>query len=380
MANTEKHILILITKAETGGAQVSVFNLANKLKQKGYDVIVGFGKGTFLAEKLAAHDIPYHRFTHLIRTHNPISLIQFVWELRQYLKNNHITTIHFNSTNPLPGVLSCMGFKPKPTTVFTFRGLSLIDKNYKDGNSFLKTLYTWYFKFFLHLTDHCVLVSKENMDQIETMKLPSKKAVVYNGLDPKELHFLEQRDARSFFEKKIGVSLEGKLIIGSIGRLSYQKNYEFLIAHWERIQRAIPEAVLVIIGGGPDKAKLKEQMRSIGASADSIYLLGDIHDAHNYLRGFDFFILPSRYEGLSIVLLETLFAGTPVIATDVNSNAEVLGNAGLVYPLDDIDTLLSHVTALAKKETRETLSSRAKERSKLFDVEHTVNGYLELYG
>ncbi len=373
-----KNILILITKGETGGAQVSVFNLANTLKKKGYRVTVGFGQGTFLQDKLATHNIPYHQFKHLLRTHNPLSTVRFIYELRVYLKQHSFTSLHCNSSNTLPGVLATFFLRQKPTTIFTFRGLSLIDKNYQEGNRLLKTLYSWYFKFFLHFTDHCVLVSKENMDQIKTMKLPSHTSVIYNGLDPKELNFFDSKEARTVLKLKTGTSLEGKFIIGSIGRLSYQKNYEFLIQHWPQIQQSIPNALLVIIGGGPDEEKLHAQMLTTKGN-EQIHLLGDMPDAYTYLRGFDCFVLPSRYEGLSIVLLETLFAGTPVIATDVNSNAEVLGNAGLVYPLDNIDIFLTHIQKLTHREIREEMSRQATLRSNMFHIENTVDGYLKLY-
>ena len=65
-------ILILITKGNIGGAQISVLNLAAGLKNNGHEVTVGFGRGDFLGKELDRKNIFAHQFKNLRRTHNPI--------------------------------------------------------------------------------------------------------------------------------------------------------------------------------------------------------------------------------------------------------------------------------------------------------------------
>ena len=75
-----KKVLILITKGEIGGAQVSVYNLAKELRQTGHDVAVGFGSGLFLKEKLTQFQIPYFIFPELSRSLNPLKAFLFIYK------------------------------------------------------------------------------------------------------------------------------------------------------------------------------------------------------------------------------------------------------------------------------------------------------------
>src|SRR6056297_777523 len=145
-------ILIVITKGDTGGAQMSVLNLARKLKEKGYKVAVGMGSGDFLSQELQKEKIDYYRFRWLRRNHNPLSNLFFAWEIKDFLKNNDFQVVHFNSSNALIGSLGVKFYDKRIKTVFTFRGMSLLDNNYQT-NPLLKKIYFWYFKIFLKFID-----------------------------------------------------------------------------------------------------------------------------------------------------------------------------------------------------------------------------------
>jgi len=370
----KKDILIVITKGEIGGAQTSVFHLAEALGKRGHKVTVGFGTGEFLESKLKERAIPYRRFSHLKRSHNPLRQILFFFEMLWYLRKNPFDAIHFNSTNTLLGALAAKLLGKKPRTVFTFRGLSILDENYQDASTFVKKFYIYYFRFFLLFVDVPVFVSNENQKQAEKHHITSKGITIYNGLNPEAMTFLSNEDARAKLQEFSGAQLEGKFVIGSVGRLSYQKNYEFLIERFHLIQKKVPNAVLLIAGSGPNKEQYTSMIKERSLRGD-VFLLGDVVDAHKYLRGLDLFVLPARYEGMPIVLIETLFAGAPVIASDVNGNREVLGESGYLYPLDDEDVFLQFLEQCSKPETLTRLSREAKERSKTFHIERTADGY-----
>jgi len=127
---------------------------------------------------------------------------------------------------------------------------------------------------------------------------------------------LERETARKFLEEKIKINLKDKFLIGSIGRLDYSKNYEFLIKVFPEILKVKPEAIAIVIGEGPERKKL-ENLIEKGDLKEKIFLIGELKDASKYLKAFDLFVLPSRYEGLSIILIESLFAQIPILASDV---------------------------------------------------------------
>ncbi|PIT86863.1 MAG: hypothetical protein COU33_00860, partial [Candidatus Magasanikbacteria bacterium CG10_big_fil_rev_8_21_14_0_10_43_6] len=340
-----KRILLLCTLAETGGTQMSVYNLARELTALGHMVTVGFGPGTFLKDALSAINIKTVQFQHLKRSYNIGTNTRFVLELSRYLTQHPQDVLHCNSSNTLFGAVAAKIQKKKPLTVFTFRGLSLLDIHYP-GSPIKKWLYRTIFNILLLSIDKKVCVSQENFDQLKRYGMTKHTSVVYNGLDATHLTFLEQKEARAVLGEKIGTPLSEKIIIGSIGRLSYQKNYEFLITEWPAITTLFPNAMCIIIGEGPEKSKYEALIKALHIEKECL-LVGSIEKAQRYLKAFDLFVMPSRYEGLSIVLIEALFANVPILASDVNSNAEVVETAGKTFPLDDARAFLKQLACFS---------------------------------
>lgn len=360
-------VLIIITHGKIGGATNSVFWLAKGLKEKGVKVKVGFGEGEYLKEKLEKENIPYINFKWLKRTHNPLANLFFIWEIKKFLDKEKFDIVHFNSTNALFGAIGAKISKSKPKTIFTFRGLSILDPGYQKY-SILKILYFLIFKFLLYFIDMPVFVSQNNFEWAKKTKLTKKGVVVYNGIpEPK---FFSKEETRKFFEAKIKISLQNKFIIGSIGRLDYAKNYEFLIKVFPEILKIIPNAVGLIIGDGPERKNLENLIENLNLK-EKIFLLGEINDASKYLKGFDLFVLPSRYEGLSITLIETLFAQIPVLASNVGGNKEIIGE-DFVYEFDNKVEFLNKLFEIFS----ERKSPQIKEN---FKIDNTINSYLELY-
>lgn len=368
-------ILIIITKGEVGGAQMSVLNLARFLKKRGENVTVAFGDGDFLKNELDKSNIESIRFKNLKRTHNPFANLFFVKEIKEFLDKNKFDVLHINSSNALFASLGAKLSKNKAKTVFTFRGMSMLDDNYE--NNFLKKkIYYYFFKFFLNFVDVPVFVSKENLDKAKKSNLTEKGVLVYNGLSQENQQFYSQEEARRFFEGKIKRNLKDKYIIGSIGRLAYQKNYEFLIFNFKEILKIKENAIAIVIGGGPDEGKLKNLIVE-NKLENHVYLLGSIDNGSRYIRAFDLFILNSRYEGLSITLIEALFSGVPILASNVGGNKETLGIDEELFELNNADFLKKFEEL--QKVDKEKILQNNRLQSEKFDLNKTVVGYLKLY-
>lgn len=373
-----KNILLVITKGDIGGAQMSVFSLAKKLTDLGHRVTVGHGEGDFLPPLLKKHDIPTYRFQSLRRSYNPIHNLSFFFELRKYITTHAVDVVHFNSSNTLFGAIAAQWSRPAPKTVFTFRGLSLLDPTYT-SSPIKQYLYRFVFRSLLRWVDAPVFVSYENQTTAKRMNIAPDGTVIYNGLDLSQIKPLSPHDARLWCEKRISRSLSHAYVIGSIGRLAYQKNYEFLIRAMPQIRKILPHAVCLIIGDGPTRQEYESLITSLGLQ-ESVFLLGDAPLAYQYASCFDAFVLPSRYEGMSITLIEMLAVGIPIIASDVGGNAEQLADAGLLYPLDDREAFLSAFSSLVRDaQLAESLREKAKKRATVFDITNTARGYLDLY-
>ncbi|MEW5843091.1 MAG: glycosyltransferase [Bacteroidota bacterium] len=369
-------ILLVITKSEIGGAQVFVLNLARALQQAGLYVEVAAGEGNFLFEELQKHNISYHYLNSLKRDFSVLNSFYFIFDLHRLLKRNNYDIVHLNSSNTLFGAISTYLLKKKPRTLFTFHGLSLLDKNYKTSRT-IKFLAKVYFRFFLQFVDKTVFVSKLNFDESNESGFIRNIEVIYNGLDEKEMSFLCKDEARKYFCDKCGTDFSDSFLIGTTGRLAYQKNYEFLINNFSLIKEKIPEAKIIIIGEGPNYDMFSKKICTLGIAND-FFLVGPIKESYRYIKAFDVFTLPSRYEGLSISLIEAIFADIPILASDVGGNSEIVGNgSNQLFRLDDpIDYVLKLLEI--HRDRNRFIESNSKLKGN-FSIDKMVRSYRKLY-
>ncbi|MDD5528251.1 MAG: glycosyltransferase family 4 protein [Patescibacteria group bacterium] len=370
-------VLLVITKAVVGGAQTSVLNLAREMKRRGHEVVVGFGDGDWLPAELDKEKIPFVRFSRLKRTHNPLASLFFIGEMKNFLDKNKFDAVHFNSSNALPGAVGVKLTDRKIKTVFTFRGMSMLDEHYRSAG-ILKFAYWLFFKFCLLFIDAPVFVSQENFDKFGQGQLTKKGKMIHNGLDPAKMNFVSRGEAIKFFSQKSGINLAEKYLIGSIGRLDYAKNYEFLIKVFPKILAIRPDAVAVIVGEG-EKRELYENLIKEGELKDKIFLIGNVENGARYMRGFDLLAMPSRYEGLPISLIEGLFAELPIIASKVGGNAEVAGIEDEIYALDDEEDFLKKFRALQDIDVLDKILKNNRQQAEKFNLQNTADEYENIY-
>ncbi|EWT01724.1 mannosyl transferase [Intrasporangium oryzae NRRL B-24470] len=150
----------------------------------------------------------------------------------------------------------------------------------------------------------------------------------------------------------LGLS-EGDLVVGTVGRMDYQKAPEVLL---DAIARMARPARLVWVGGGPLAETVAARARRLGLG-DRVLLLGHREDVPLLLPAFDVFAMSSRYEGLPCAIVEAQACGIPVVATAVNAVPDVVvpGESGmLVAPQDAgqlaaaLDFALGHPATAAR--------------------------------
>jgi glycosyltransferase involved in cell wall biosynthesis len=133
----------------------------------------------------------------------------------------------------------------------------------------------------------------------------------------------------------------------------------------------MPEATFLLVGEGPDRRKIEDEIEALGVGR-SVFLLGERQDVAWILRQLDVYVLCSITEGLSLSILEAMAVGAPVVATRVGGNAELLdeGRAGVLTPVGDVDALAEAIEGLLRDPVRRReLAGRAGERVlERFDV------------
>ena len=120
-------------------------------------------------------------------------------------------------------------------------------------------------------------------------------------------------------------------VVGTVGRLDYQKAPEHLITAIARLRHR--DTIAVWIGSGPGLAQARELVRRDGL-LDRFVFAGERSDVAGLLPAFDVFAMASRYEGLPCAVVEAMRCGVPVVATAVNSVPDLVvpGESGVLVP------------------------------------------------
>lgn len=134
--------------------------------------------------------------------------------------------------------------------------------------------------------------------------------VLNNAIDAEK--FVFSQEIRTKKRKELNV--DGKLVIGTVGRLSYQKNPQFMVDIFNSVCAKNDNAVLLFIGQGELENETKQKVQNLGL-AEKVKFLGIRTDVPELLQAMDVFVLPSRFEGLGIVYVEAQAAGLPAFAT-----------------------------------------------------------------
>lgn len=180
---------------------------------------------------------------------------------------------------------------------------------------------------------------------------PERVEVIYNALAP-DAHAI----ALSQAEARAQLGLESGPLLLTVARLVPWKGIDHLI----RALRHVPDVRLLVAGDGPDEVRLRALAASEGVAA-RVQFLGRVprEQMPLYLRAADYTALYSGYEGLSHVLLESLLAGTPVIASDKGGNPEVVRHNvnGLLVSYIDPDALAAVLESAFAGDTRARLAT-----------------------
>ncbi len=168
----------------------------------------------------------------------------------------------------------------------------------------------------------------------------------------------------------------------SAGSLIRRKGFDLLVDAWRPVAAAHPDWRLRIFGAGAEAASLAAQIESAGLTG-TVTLEGFDPDLRQRLDEASLFVLPSRREGMPMVLLEAMAAGLPVVAFDCPTGpAEVLegGRSGRLVPVGDTTGLSEAVLRVVSDEAeRRRLADAGSARVRDFDPRRTAARWEELF-
>lgn len=143
--------------------------------------------------------------------------------------------------------------------------------------------------------------------------------VVHNGVD---LEALVAADAEERAAARRQLEVEDRPTVVCVGRLCREKGQDILLDAWPAVLELVPDAQLILVGDGRDTEAVRRR------ATNGIHLAGKRNDVPVWLAAADVVAVPSRFDGMSVALLEAMARGRAVVASDVGGAAEALGEDG----------------------------------------------------
>src|SRR5215469_13661333 len=326
--NSEKpRILYVVTRAERGGAQTHVLDLASSMRSD-FEVSVATGEEGFLTDACRERAIPVYVLPHLQRQVRPIADARAFWEIWRLIRKLRPDLLHLHTFKA--------GFLAR------LAGRIL-------GIPSIYTIHAWLYgtaavsRFSSALSGPCERLAARWCERIITVSQagarvvrghrigsPSKLVTIHNGLPDSSEH------AR--------LSPTDTPVITMVARFIEGKDHDLLL----RAFASIPKGPrLRLVGDGPTRASAECLARELGIH-EQVDFLGNRNDVASLLATADVFVLASRSEMLPISILEAMRAGLPVIASDVGGVGEAVthNENGFLVPSGSVSALAQALTDL----------------------------------
>jgi glycosyltransferase involved in cell wall biosynthesis len=355
-------ILLLITLAETGGAQTYVAGLLPALVRRLDVVVAAHGDGP-LRDAALASGARYVPLRHVRRNLHPAHDLLGLLELAALIRRERPDILHANSSKA--GLLgrTAAAALGVPVRIFTVHGWA-----FKAYSGPVSAFYRWADRLMAPLTTTTVCVSeRERSAGVAARTCRARDTVVI----PTAV------DAGVVPQARLDGSPPRVIMVG---RLAAPKDPVTLVRALAGVRRAPFTAT--IVGDGPDRPAVEAEIRAAGLEG-VVELAGERHDVPRLLADADVCVLSSRSEGAPLSVLEAMAAGLPVVASAVGGVPEIVadGDTGLLVPPGDAAALAAALERLlADAALRRRLGAAGRERVReRFDLAELQRAHLELY-
>ena len=319
-----KRILHVIDSFDLGGAQEALVNLVACADREKFapEVATMHGRGVYW-EKFRALGVPVHSLS----PHKFLPL--YFWNLPRLLLTGEYDLVHCH--------LIASNLVAKPLAALLGVPVRFNHDQANDEYRQRDKVRLALDKFANRFSTHICAVSASIVEfLVKHEAVPREKiSLVNNAIDLRRFTPAPERRAELRREFQL---LPNAPVIAGIGRLNYQKNFPLFL----EIARSFPHAIFIIAGTGPEERALRE---SAGAN---VRFPGYVADTTRLYDAVDFLLMPSRFEGLPMTLLEAMAMRVPVVASRLDGIAEVIedGVDGLLATPNAKDEFIQHLRTL----------------------------------
>ena len=327
-------ILHVIDSFDLGGAQEALVNLVAGTDRTRFqpEVATMHGRGIYW-EKFRALGVPVHSLS----PHKFLPL--YLWHLLRLLLTGEYDIVHCH--------LLASNLVAKPLAALLGVPVRInhdqANDEYRHRDKVRLALDRLTNRFSTHI---CAVSASIVEFLVKNERIPRERiSLVHNAIDLRR--FTPAPARRAELRRAWQLPPEAKVIAG-IGRLHYQKNFPLFLEIAAAIGDSHPGALFVIAGTGPEERALREK------AGANVRFLGFVADTTQLYDAADLLLMPSRFEGLPMTLLEAMAMRVPVVASRLDGIAEVIsdGEDGLLAAASAKDEFVAHLRALLDDPSR----------------------------
>ena len=369
-------LLHVITHLPIGGAQDNTLYTVELLNKDKYDISLCCNlSGELVSRAKKINNVKIYDIPNLHREVSIINDIRAFLSLYKLIRKENFTIIHTHSSKAgFLGRVAAM-LNNTPIVIHTIHGFAFHDYM----NSFKKNIFIYLEKLSAKWTHKLVTVSNLNKEKIVELGIApiEKLKNIYSGIDL-TLFINEKNDQ---FRKELNLD-SNHILLGSVGRLSNQKDPITMIEAFCIVIKRFPNAHLTLVGDGELRDEILIKINQLQLNG-RVHLTGNKNDPWKIYHSLDLFIMSSIYEGLGRSITEALSCGVPVVCTSVEGVPEIVrdNKTGILVPPKDPGAL---ATAIIKSlndmdNARKMAEKGRKFVNENFDVKKMVDDIDTLY-
>lgn len=374
-------VLHLITRLIVGGAQENTIYTAQLLDPRRFEVEVLCGPQTgsegSLIEEALQKGVKLSILPELVRELNPLKdLIAFI-KLSLILRKKRFAIIHTHSSKA--GILGRLAARLAgiPVIFHTVHGWSFHDHMPK----WRKRLFILLEKFSAKFTQRLIVVTRKDIQKGLRYGIgkPEQYLLIRSAIPLDE--FLYPKFDQKQLRKELGIPINAP-VIGTVGRLSPQKNPLEWIKIAARIVSLQPDCCFLLVGDGPLRGEVESQIEKF-CLKNQFILTGLRRDVPHLLSVLDVFLLTSLWEGLPRVIPQAMCREVPIVAYASDGVAEVIEHeqTGFLCQPGEIDLAAQYCLQLLKsRDLRKAIVRKAKQvATEQFDLRTMIEQLETLY-
>lgn len=364
---------------------IEMFNIPNirLLQSMGYEVQVACNfddrsslsdeKVAALKDKLTAMGVKYHNIPFQRNPLKPQNLKAF-FALKKLIDGEKFSLIHCHT--PVGGILTRLAAakcrKSGTKVIYTAHGFHFF-KGAPLVNRVIYFTAEWLCSFF---TDTLITINKEDFESAET-KLHAKRVCYVPGVGVDTERFGGTQGKREALLNEIAADEDSVILLG-VGELSARKNHGVSIRALAELKNS--KVHLVIAGTGEKEEEFRTLAKKLSIE-NQVHLLGFRTDIAELMKSADVFIFPSLQEGLPVALMEAMACSLPCVCSGIRGNVDLIDEeTGIICDKTDVTAFKQAIEKLlADRELRCSMSAKALERSKKYDIKIIEEYMKEIY-